>query len=208
MTIPIFVRANCMRSFFLFLFVIPFMAATAQDKILLLNGKIIEVKNVELSGYKIAYRTFEKNKLRKVDTERVFSIQYANGSEKVVYTANPADSLEYTVPQLRMFVKGEHDAGVFYNNSLNKEAAFLVGAGASFFAIYGLVGPPLYSTIVGAFSPDMDKVEVSEPSLRLDPDYREGYKSKVRNRKIRNSLIFGFLGFAAGAVTTSIIINN
>jgi hypothetical protein len=197
-----------MRSFFLFLFVGFSVFAKAQDKILLLNGRILEVKNVALSGFKIAYRTQDKNRLRKVDTERVFAIQYDDGTEKIVYTPNAADTFEYTVPQMRMFVKGEHDASIYYKNTLNKEAAFLVGAASSLLAIYGLVGPPIYSTIIGSSSPDMDNVEVSDPALRLDPDYREGYKSKVRNRKIRNSLIFGFLGFAAGAVTTSIIANN
>jgi hypothetical protein len=197
-----------MRNLFIISFIILCLHVKAQDKILLIDGRVITVKNLSLSGYKIAYRTVNKNKLKKIDTERVFSIQYADGSEKVVFTPNLQDSLDYTVPQMRMFVKGEQDATRYYKNNLNKGIAFTIGVGASLFAIYGLVAPPLYSTVIGAFSPNMGKMKVSDSSLLNDQDYLEGYKSKVRNRKIRNSLLSGFIGFAAGAVAISIFANN
>jgi hypothetical protein len=180
----------------------------AQDTIVLMNGRVLPVKNVTFNGYSIAYRSIEKNKLKKIDTEKVFSIEYADGTEKLVFTPNPSDSLEYTIPQMRMFIKGEQDATLYYKNNFNKGLAFAVGAGASVFAIYGLVIPPAYSTIVGAFNPKMEKMKVSDPMLLKDPDYKEGYKSKVRNRKIRNSLLSGFIGFAVGAVSLSIFTNN
>jgi hypothetical protein len=197
-----------MRNLLLILCVISSLGVLAQDKLLLMNGRIIDVKNVSPSGYIIAYRTTAKNKLKKIDTDRVFSIQYADGSEKVVFTPNPQDSLEYTVPQMRMYIKGEQDASLYYKNTLNKAASFAIGGGAALLAIYGIIIPPIYSTVVGAFSPNMEKMKVSDPALLNDQDYREGYKTKVRNRKIRNSLISGFIGFAVGVVTYSVISQN
>src|SRR5437764_13044557 len=102
-----------MRSFLIIPLVVLSLGLKAQDKILLMNGQVLQVKNLALNGYKIAYRTIDKNKLKKIDTDRVFSIQYADGTEKVVFTPNPADSLDYTVPQMRMFVKGEQDATLY-----------------------------------------------------------------------------------------------
>jgi hypothetical protein len=197
-----------MRNFLILLFSCLAFTSKAQDKIMLMNGRILNVKNISLSGYTIAYRTLEKDKLRKIDTEKVFAIQYADGTEKLVFTPNPADTNEYTIPQMRMFIKGEQDATMYYKNNLNKGVAFAIGAGSSLLAIYGLVIPPAYSTIIGAFSPNMEKMQVSDSMLLNDLDYRDGYKSKVRNRKIRNSLLSGFIGFATGAIAISLITNN
>jgi hypothetical protein len=177
------------------------------DQLILMNGNVIPVKDIILGGYIISYHKMNKNRVRKINVDKVFSIQYADGNERIVYTPG-ADSLEYSVPQMRMFVKGEQDAAYYYLNPVNKAVAFAVGAGASFLAIYGLVIPPAYSTLVGAFSPDMNKMKVSDSMLLNDVDYVDGYKTKVRNRKIRNSLISGFIGFAATAITVSIATNN
>jgi tetrahydromethanopterin S-methyltransferase subunit F len=196
----------------LFSFIILFLfslALHAQDKIVLLSGKVINAKSVTINGYTIAYRTTgEKSKLRKVDPENVFSIQYADGSEKIIFIRDLTDTLEYTVEQMRMFIKGEQDAALYYKNIPNKVAGFAVGVGASFFSIYGLVLPPLYGTIVGAHSPNMEKMQVSDASLLNDYDYREGYKTKVRNRKVRNGVLSGFIGFAAGFVALAVIGNQ
>ena len=193
-----------MRNFLIILFVVLSFGLKAQDTIVFMNGKVLPVKNITLSGYTIAYKTIEKDKLKKISPDNVFSIQYADGTERIIFNPDPRDSLEYTIPQMRMFIKGEQDASLYYKNNANKVAAFLVGGGASIFAIYGLVVPAAYATVVGAFSPNMGKMKVSDTMLLNDQDYREGYKSKVRNRKIRNSLISGFLGFAAGAVILSV----
>jgi hypothetical protein len=193
-----------MRNLLIVFFLLAFIGLKAQDTIVFMNGKVLPVKNITLSGYTIAYRTIEKDKLKKISPENVFSIQYADGTERVIFTPDPSDSLEYTVSQMRMFIKGEQDASLYYNNNVNKVAAFVVGGGASLFAIYGLVVPAAYATVVGAFSPNMGRMKVSDTMLLNDQDYREGYKSKVRNRKIRNGLISGFLGFAAGAVILSV----
>jgi hypothetical protein len=193
-----------MRNILIVFFLLAFIGLKAQDTIVFMSGKILPVKNITLSGYTIAYRTIEKDKLKKISPENVFSIQYADGTERVIFTPDPSDSLEYTVPQMRMFIKGEQDASLYYKNHVNKAAAFIIGGGASLFAIYGLVVPAAYATVVGAFSPGMHRMKVSDTMLLNDQDYREGYKSKVRNRKIRNSLISGFLGFAAGAVILSV----
>jgi hypothetical protein len=180
------------------------VSVMGQDKILLMNGKILNVKNISLKGYTVAYRTSDKNKLKQIDTERIFSIQYADETERVVFSPNSADPLEYTVDQMRMYVKGEQDATLYYKNNWNKVFGFAAGVGSSFLGFYGIIGPAVYGALVGEFSPNMAKQTVSDKALLANEDYCEGYKSKARSRKVRNGIISGFIGFAAGVAVLSI----
>lgn len=131
---------------------------------MLLNGKTILVNSVEIRDHGIAYRKVEsqtgknkKSKLRFIHPDRVFSVRFSDGREQVVFEPDTLDPLEFSVSQMRMFIKGEQDAAMYYKNDLNKVLAVGVGAGAGILGFYGLVIPPLYSTVVGSYSPNLDK---------------------------------------------------
>lgn len=186
-----------------------FAVSNAQDTLLLINGREIPAKSIDLKDYTIAYRTAgEKSKLKTIDPYRVFSIRYQDGTERVIYQKDPTDPYDFTPEQMRLFIMGEQDAARYYHNNVNKGAAFLVGAGSSIFAIYGLLIPPLYSTVVGSFTPSMERMKVSDPAYREIPEYCEGYQRKVRDRKIRNSLVSGLIGFAVGFAAYNIAFSN
>jgi hypothetical protein len=109
-----------------------------------------------LSGNTIAYKSLS-NKLKTIDPERVFSIVYKDGNEKIVYEPDSLDPLEFKVDEMRDFIKGEQDARVFYKNNAIKAGGVVVGAGFALLTFYGLIGPPLYATVVGSYSPDVEK---------------------------------------------------
>lgn len=190
----------------LLLFLLSLVPARAQDTLLLINGHKMVVKSVDLKDYTIAYRTLEKNRLRTIDPYRVFSIVYADGTERVIYQRDSLDPVDFSVEQMRMFIRGEQDADKYYHNTPNKVAAFLIGGGASYFTIYGLIIPPLYATVVGSFSPRIEKYRTDINLLNVS-EYREGYERKARDRKIRNALISGMAGFVAGFVVLNIANN-
>ena len=180
--------------------------AFARDTIVLINGKSIPVKSSDLKDYSIFYRKPTPNtKLKTIDPERVFSIRYKDGNERVIYYSDTLDPVDFKPEEMRMFIKGEQDADKYYKNNFNKGTAFVLGAGGGLLGFYGLAVPPLYATIVGAFSPKMEKQKVSDPALLQNNIYREGYEKKARDRKIRNAMIGGLIGFVAGSVTLSII---
>lgn len=56
----------------------------AQDTLVLITGKVIPVKSVDLGEYSITYRTLDGLKVKDIDPARVFSIKYANGAERVI----------------------------------------------------------------------------------------------------------------------------
>ena len=190
----------------LLFFLISLVPARAQDTLLLINGHKMVVKSVDLKDYTIAYRTLGKNRLRTIDPYRVFSIVYADGTERVIYERDSLDPVDFSVEQMRMFIRGEQDADRYYKNTTNKVAAFLIGGGASYFTIYGLVIPPLYATIIGSFSPRIEKYQTDINLLNVS-EYREGYERKARDRKIRNALIGGMAGFVTGFVVLNLANN-
>jgi hypothetical protein len=176
------------------------LSLSAQETITLLNGKVISASRVKIDDFSISYSKDTAGGFRRIDNYRVFSVTKSDGSETVVYRKDSEDSLDFTPEQMRLFIQGEQEADRYFKGYLNMGTAALVGAGASFFAIWGLLVPPLYSTVVGGFSPNMEKAKLSNPAMREIPEFCEGYQRKVRDRKIRQSFAAGMIGFAAGFV--------
>lgn len=134
------------------------LSVHAQDTLMLLNGKKLVVKSVDLKDYEIAYRTLDKNsKLKRMDPERVFSVVYRDGTERVVYRKDSLDPIDFTELEMRMFVKGEQDAREFYRNRPIQVFGFAAGVVSGMFGFYGVLGPPIYSTFFGSFSPNVYK---------------------------------------------------
>jgi hypothetical protein len=135
-----------------------FFTAAGQDTLILLSGRKLIVKSVDLKDYTIAYRKpGEKSKLSKIDPEKVFSIKYRDGNERIIYMPDTLDPLDFKVEEMRNFIYGEQDAKMVYKTGLVKASGFVVGAGSALGAFYGLIGPPLYSTILGSFSPKIER---------------------------------------------------
>ncbi len=129
----------------------------AQDTLVLITGKIIPVKSVDLHDYSITYRTLDGKKLKDIDPARIFSIKYANGAERVVFQTDSLDPIDFSENEMRRFIKGEQDARQFYRNPVVRYSSVVVGGVSSFFSIYGLPGPLLFATFVGGYSPNVQK---------------------------------------------------
>jgi hypothetical protein len=183
------------------------LSLSAQETITLLNGKVIPASRVKIDEFSISYSKDTAGGFRRIDNYRVFSVTQSDGSETVVYRKDPEDSLDFTPEQMRLFIQGEQEADRNFKGYFNMGTAAAVGAGASYFAIWGLLVPPLYSTVVGGFSPDMEMADLSDPSKRNIPEFCEGYQRKVRDRKIRQSFVAGMIGFAAGFVLFTTLSN-
>ncbi|MCX6274068.1 MAG: hypothetical protein NTV09_02515 [Bacteroidetes bacterium] len=197
-----------MKHIFLSLFLLVATMASAQDRIILINGDVLDVKNVELKDNKVSFQLLNKEKRKRINPDRVFSVQYATGAEQIVFEPDPLDPNDFKPEEMRLFIKGEQDAKLYYHNTGNKIVSAAVGAGAGLLSIYGLVVPALYSTVVGSFSPNVQKHNVSDPGLRDNLNYREGYERQCRERKIRNSLVYGFGGFVVGFAAFAIFLPN
>lgn len=148
-----------MQKFFYTLFFIYFChSVTAQDTLVLISGRKIVVSSVDLKDNTIAYRNIKSgSKLKTIDPGRVFSVIYRDGKERIIFETDSLDPIDFKVEEMRNFIKGEQDALKFYNNTLIKIAGVGIGGGFGLLGFYGLVGPPLYSTIIGSYSPNVEK---------------------------------------------------
>ena len=134
-------------------------ALYAQDTLVLISGKIIVVSSVSIDENSIAYRKIKPgSKLKKITIDRVFAVNYSDGNEKVVFQTDSLDPLDFTVDQMRNFIKGEQDARRIYHKHYAKVGGLIVGGASSYYAFYGIIGPPIYASIVQLFNPNVEKI--------------------------------------------------
>ena len=182
----------------------------SQDVLTLYNGRKIYTKIVEVNSEFIVYKhsTDIQERNKSILLARVFSIE-SNGTEEVLYKPDAMFPDMFTMDEMRMFIKGEQEAMRFYDNTVLKITCVVLGMGSGYFGVfYGLIGPPLVTTVVGAFSPNMSKQKVTDPSLLSNPDFTEGYSKKVRDYKVRKSIVFGGIGYAIGIAGFIVLANN
>ena len=145
-----------MNKFFFFtLLVITSGSAFAQDTLVLISGRKITASSVTIQENSIKYRVDKK--LKSMDPMRVFSIIHHDGTETVVYQPDSLDPMDFKTEEMRNFIRGQQDAISIYRNNYIKISGFAVGAGFAWLGFYGLIGPPLYATALGAFSPNVEK---------------------------------------------------
>ena len=186
------------------------LPANSQDVLTLYNGRKIYTKIVEVNNEYIIYKHYTdiKERNKSILFNRIFAVE-SGGKEEVLYKPDPLDPELFTTEQMRMFIKGEQEAMRFYESDATKIVSVAFGVASGYFGFfYGLIGPPLFTTIVGSFSPKMAVMKVTDPSLISDPDFTEGYAKKVRDYKVRKSILFGGIGYSIGLVGFIIYANN
>lgn len=171
--------------------------ANAQNKILLINGKTIETEHFSLGDDIVSYRKSSKKSLASVDRYDVFSITDTSGLENVIY--KPADSLDYTVEEARVYIQGEQIAMKYYNRPSTAWTSAAVGAGSSILLFYSLPIPMVYSVILGRFNPKVKGVPAEIPAevVQSQP-FVAGYQRSARNLKIQRSLKWGYISLGVG----------
>ena len=134
--------------------------AIAQDTLLLISGRTIIVSSVDLQNNTVAYRKIKPGSpVKTISPERVFSVLHRDGTESIVYVRDTLDPIDFKVEEMRNFIKGERDARELYRNTFVKVLGLGVGVGsATFLGFYGLVGPPIYSTIVQQIPANVDHI--------------------------------------------------
>src|SRR5258706_706537 len=198
-------------AFFIIIFLqFSWKTAISQDVLTLYNGRKIYTKIVEVNAEYIIYKhsTDIKERNKSILLARVFSIESA-GKEEVLYKPDQPDPDLCSMDERRMFIKGEQEAVSFYDSDALKITSVVVGVARGCFGFfYGLIGPPLFTTVVGSFSPRMSKQKITDPELLNSPDFVEGYSKKVRDYKIRKSIVWGGIGYGIGLVGFIVLANN
>jgi hypothetical protein len=174
-----------------------------QGTMLYLNGKQKRFATAEIKGDFIVYKpegdqTEGVKKLEKFD---VFALQFDNGTETIIYEPDTAYG-DPTVDQARDYIKGEQLADSIYKKPLNFIGGVAFGAtGALWSFFYGPIIPIAYATGISFVTPRIPQDEL-ERAVRSE-DFIAGYERKARNKKTKNALLGGAIGFG---LTTGVIL--
>lgn len=173
--------------------------AFAQNKILLISGKVIDAENYNIGDIFVTYKKAgdKRSGSRAVDRFDVFSITSMDGTEEVLY--KPVDSLDFSVDEARLFIQGEQVAKEYYNSNGASISSAIIGAGSSILYFYALPVPMLYGVVLGRFNPKkMHLPENFDPVIANSDPFKMGYQKSARNIKIQKSLKWGYIGLGAG----------
>ncbi|MCC7301482.1 MAG: hypothetical protein IT233_02465 [Bacteroidia bacterium] len=181
------------------------------DSLFLMNGEILPTKILDTlpeTVYCLHPRPTKKHPERKLlmERDRLFSVKYANGTERVFYIYDTMAGNFFTVPEMRNFMHGEQDAARYHNTALE----FWLGAGIGFASgallpnyggyFYAYLPPFAYS---GALLIPFIKVRAPNYKVRGAPHYDVylvGYERVARKKKIVASLKGAAIGLVAGSL--------
>jgi hypothetical protein len=183
----------------------------SQGHLQLLNGKERRYTNASVKGEFIIYEPEGKTgKSKKINRFDVFSLNPDNGPEEVLYTPDTTFEDEPSVAEVRDYVNGEKLALSFYREHPRYPVSqlyfgFYSGFFGSLLGYYGAAVVPIYAMGVDRFGPDLPKERMDE--WNESPAFVTGYEKVMRNKKIKNSLIGGAIGFTVGITTLAVILD-
>lgn len=186
---------------------------SAQDKISLMNGQEFPAKVIAQSSLEIRYLVPKKSGRlveRAEPTESVFSVTDSLGHEKVWYFMDPAFGNEYTVPEMRLFLKGERDARSGYKPIVPMLGGFLLGAGLVIgldLEVNSLLIPPVYAAALSWPRVNVTRGSITDPNMEGDPIYATGYSVAARPKRVVRCLLSAAAGVAVGLAVRQLIIN-
>lgn len=188
------------------------LPALAQDRINLMNGKVIEGRVLGQSSLEIRYQERRGHRLleRAEPTEDVFSVSDSLGREKIWYFMDTVFGNDLSIQQMRWYMNGERDARKGYRPWGPMIGGFLLGAGtvmALDLEVNSLIIPPAYAGIMAWPRVHVTRGSISDPGMEGDPHYAMGYAAVGRPKRVIRSLIASALGVGVGLFVRQVIIN-
>jgi len=142
-----------------------------------------------------------KTKAKKLDLERVFSINGPNGEEKVIYYMDTVVGNYFTIDEMRFYIQGEQDASKYYRANWTIAAGLPITAGLGFVlsgTVFSFAVPFVYLVSTGISAYKINKNKISSSNLVTEPAYVLGYERTARNKRLFKSLFAGLVGTAIG----------
>jgi hypothetical protein len=183
-----------------------------QDRILLMNGQTIETRVLGQSSLEVRYRVKKGDRLleRSEPTESVFSVTDSLGRERVWYFQDTLFGNDFSVNEMRWFIKGEQDARRGYRPLVPMLGGFVGSAGLVMgldLEVIAIPLPMVYAGIMALPRVKVTKGSLSDPLLEGDDFYAYGYARAGKGRRVIRCLLSSALGVGFGLAVRQLIIN-
>lgn len=179
---------------------------SGQQKITLLNGKTIYPTSYSVGEMFVNYKLEGDNpkKLRLVDKYDVFSVTDAENKEEVLY--KPADSLDFSVEDARLYMDGENAARIHFNKPGVKISSAGVGLASGVLSFYSLPIPFFYGIAITQRNPKKLQLPEEFKNLENNEAFRFGYNREARNIKMKQSLKYGYISLGISLAALLLIV--
>jgi len=190
--------------FFAFVILSGVLFAQSNQSILLMTGNVLEGNVTSQDTLYLYYDLVKKSgktKAKKLDLERVFSINGPNGEEKVIYYMDTVVGNYFTIDEMRFYIQGEQDASKYYRAMGTIAAGLPITAGLGFVlsgTVFSFAVPFVYLVSTGIPAYKINKNKISSSHLVTEPAYVLGYERTARNKRLFKSLFAGLVGTAIG----------
>lgn len=188
-------------SFILIAFIFSFKV-NAQNTLVLVNGKKIEIGEYKYGDTYLTYKN-TKGKLKSSYLNDIFSVQEKNGKEKIFYIPDSTEAKAFTIDQMRDFVNGSYDARTNYKTPWITTAGIVIGGSSAGLTAVGMssllvpVLPTFYSAGIGLVKVKKEKLDLPE-KLKNNEYYLEGYMQRANHKRINHAILGSGVGLALG----------
>jgi hypothetical protein len=191
------------KFYILFLLAISLFAfnANGQDKLLFLNGKMLEGNLIEKTNYEFTFKT-EKEKQFVIDKYRVFSYTQ-DKKETIVYEFDTLSGNFLKVQDMKMFVYGERDAHQTFKPRITNIIGLGIGAAAGFMMqqdqSFVYIAVPIGFTLTTLLFPTkVNQKRLTDTQYIKEDEYLRGYERIARSKRTQGALKTGLLGLGVG----------
>lgn len=186
------------------------ITANGQDKLLFINGKILDGKLIEKTNYEFTFKD-KNNRQFTIDKYRVFSYTQ-NNKENIVYEYDTLALNFLTVPEMKKFVYGERDAHLTFKPRFTNFMGFAAGAAGGYLMHYDqsfiyVPIPLIYTPITLLFPTRVKQRKLTDTQYLKEDEYLRGYERIARSKRTQGALKSSIVGMGVGFLV-SVLING
>ncbi len=179
----------------------------AQDKILFLNGKILEGSLLDKTTYEFTFKN-TKGKEFNIDKYRVFSY-VTNNKETLVYEYDTLIGNFLKVKDMKLFVYGERDAHLTYKPVITNTLGLAVGGTAGYFmhkddAFIYITAPLIYTVTTLIFPTKVHQRKLQNLQYIKENEYLRGHERIARSKRTQGALKTSLVGMGVGFLVSFI----
>ncbi|HEY0029212.1 MAG TPA: hypothetical protein VGC65_00525 [Bacteroidia bacterium] len=179
---------------------------TGNDTIVLLNGNVVIASVIDTTNGVTSIRNpKDSTKNFIIENDRIFSINNSKG-ESIMYVYDTLIGNEFTIDEMRYFIRGEQDAekgfkarGAFWANM------FIGAAGGVTGSLLCPIPPFAFTALSGLPKVKIKHSTVSNIEYIKHDTYIMGYERVARKKRKLSSLTGGGIGLAVGIGTFFIL---